>query len=132
VEIDEQKLTPREQQYLAHVRRAQERGISLDGYCKELGLNPRALYSTRRDMVHKGLLPRVRAPKGEPEKRDRTKKSSGKFAAVRVATPRLPARTESGVLCRVRHPSGCVLELGEWPEAAWMSKVLQGGGDASA
>jgi hypothetical protein len=132
MEIDERNLTPRERRYLEHVRSAEERGISLVAYCKERDLNPRALYSTRRDMVHKGMLPRVRAPKGAPKKRDRRKKSSGKFAAVRVATPTLSARADSGVLCRVRHPSGCVLELGEWPEAAWMSKVLQGGGDASA
>ena len=131
MEIDEQNLTPRERRYLEHVRRAQERGISLVAHCKELGLNPRALYSTRRDMVHKGVLPRVRAPKGAP-KRHRTKKPAGKFAAVRVAAPTLPSQTGSGVLCRVRHPSGCVLELGAWPEAAWMSKVLQGGDDASA
>ena len=128
MEIDEQKLTEREQQYLEHVRRAKERGISLVEYCAELGVKPRALYSTRRDMVRKGLLPRVRPVKGE-RRRVTSKKSS--FATVRVAA-RTPVSAEGGVVCRVRHPSGCLLELGHWPEAAWISKVLQGAGDASA
>ena len=130
MEIDEQKLTARERGYLEHVRRAKERGLSVVAYCAELGIKPRALYSTRRDMVRKGLLARVRPSK--PGRCDSRKKSSSKFASVQVAATELPSAGDSGVLCRVRHPGGCVLELGQWPTAAWMREVLEGRGDASA
>lgn len=131
MEIDEQKLTERERRYLEHVRRAKERGISLVEYCAELGIKPRALYSTRRDMVRKGMLPRVRPSR--PDRRDSTKKVPSKFAAVRVTgATSTPSRGDGAVLCRIRHPSGCVLELGQWPEAGWVSAVLEGCGDASA
>ena len=130
MEIDEQKLTARERGYLEHVRRAKERGLSVAKYCAELGIKPRALYSTRRDMVRKGLLARVRPPK--PDRSDSRKTPSSKFASVRVAAPILPTADDGGVLCRVRHPKGCVLELGQWPAAAWMREVLEGRDDASA
>lgn len=131
MEIDEQKLTERERQYLEHVRHAKERGISLTEYCAELGIKPRALYSTRRDMVRKGMLPRVR-PSSADLRNTKRKKAPSKFAAVRVTAASPSPRADGAVLCRVRHPSGCVLELGQWPEAAWMSEVLEGRSDASA
>jgi len=131
MEIDEQKLTERERQYLEHVRHTKERGISLTEYCAALGIKPRALYSTRRDMVRKGMLPRVR-PSSLDGRDTRRKKAPSKFAAVRVTSGSASSRGDGAVLCRVRHPSGCVLELGQWPEAAWMSEVLEGRSDASA
>jgi hypothetical protein len=127
METNGQELKPREQAYLEHVRRAKEQGLTLKDYCEKLGLNVRSLYGVRRDLMEKGILPRVLAPKTQTKTRA---KASGKFVAVRVAT--LPEAGGGEPACRVRHPSGWLIECSRMPEAAWVSELLQGGGDASA
>lgn len=121
MEANQPKLTPREQAYLEHVRRAREQGVTLVEYCQKLGLKPRALYGVRRDLVRKGVLPRTRKTK---------KAGPGQFVAVRVTAA--PATSHNGCVCRVRHPSGWVMECGSWPSAAWMAELMKGGEDAAA
>jgi len=106
----------------ASVSRAKEKGLTLTAYCQRLGLNVRSLYSVRRELVDKGVVPRTLAPKSK-------KGRPGKFVAVRVATP---AANGAELVCRVRHPSGVTIECGRWPEAAWLSELMKGGADASA
>ena len=120
MEGDQSKLTLREQEYLEHVRRAREQGVTLVRYCETAGLKVRTLYGIKRYLVRKGSLPRTLAPK---------KSRQGKFVAVRVATP---AAGGHDPVCRIRHRSGWMIECGRWPEAAWVSQLLKGGGDASA
>jgi len=117
-----QELGPREQAYFEHVRQAKEQGLTLTGYCQKLGLNVRSLYSVRRDLVDKGIVPRTLAPKAK-------KARPGKFVAVRIGTP---AANGTEPVCRVRHPSGVTIECGRWPEAAWVAQLMRGGADASA
>lgn len=118
----EQKLTPREQAYLDHVRGAQKQGQSLKDYCEQLGMNVRGLYSVRRVLVQKGVLPRTLPPKTK-------KPGSGKFVAVRVAEP---GTSGAEAVCRVRHPSGWTIECGRFPEVAWVLELLKGAGHASS
>lgn len=122
MEAKQPELTAREQAYLEHVRQAKEQGLTLTAYCERLGLNVRSLYSVRRELVDKGVVPRTLAPKSK-------KGRPGKFVAVRVATP---AANGAELVCRVRHPSGVTIECGRWPEAAWLSELMKGGADASA
>lgn len=122
MEARRQELTAREQAYLEHVRQAKEQGRTLTAYCQKLGLNVRSLYSVRRELVEKGIVPRTLAPK--------TKKARpGKFVAVRIATP---GTNGAEPVCRVRHPSGVTIECDRWPEAAWVAQLMRGGADASA
>lgn len=122
MEAKEAELKPREQAYFEHVRRAKEQGLTLKAYCQREGLNVRSLYSVRRELVDKGLVPRTLAPK-TPKQRP------GKFVAVRVAAP---GANDAQLVCRVRHPSGWTIECGRWPEAAWVVQLLKGGADATA
>lgn len=122
MEAKQAELTEREQAYLEHRRQAKEQGLTLTAYCQEQGLNVRSLYSVRRELVDKGVVPRTLAP--------RTKQTRpGKFVAVHVTTPET---NEAELVCRVRHPSGWMIECGRWPEAAWVSQLLKGASDAAA
>jgi hypothetical protein len=123
METTPQELTLREQAYVEHARQAKAQGLTLKDYCQNLGVNVRSLYGARRDMVKKGLLPRTRGSKNA------TAPERSQFVAVRVATP---ASNGSDAVCRVRHPSGWIIECGRWPEAAWVLELTQGADHAAA
>lgn len=126
MEAMQRELTPREEAYFEHVRRAKEQGSSLKEYCEKLGMNVRSLYGVRRDLVNQGVLPRTLPLKEEK----RQKKSvSGKFVAVRLTAG---GTNGAEAVCRVRHPSGWTIECGHLPEAAWVLALVRGAGDASS
>lgn len=91
-----------------HVERAQSQGQTVADYCRQTGLSVHALYSARRQLKDKGLLPGV--PKRRP-----ARKKAGKFITVSV--------TEPAVVCRVRHPAGWVIECASWPDPSWMKEL---------
>lgn len=122
MEGNQAKLTSREESYFEHVRQAKAQGLTLKGYCERLGLNVRSLYGVRRELVRKGVVPRTLAPKTSKAERSQ-------FVAIRVATP---GASDAEAVCRVRHPSGWILECLAWPEAAWVSALMQGGGHVAA
>ena len=93
-----------------HAERAQSQGQTVAEYCRQVGLSPHALYSARRKLSKGGV------PPGSPERR-RARRKPGKFIAVNVATS-LPA-----VVCRVRHPTGWVVECSSWPDPIWMREL---------
>jgi hypothetical protein len=74
----------------------------------------------------RGVLP--------PTARPRPRK--GAFVAVRVVnTPPSPSMRPSpprtGMVCRVLHASGLVIECGEWPPTAWLLSLSAGRRDAA-
>ena len=93
-----------------HAERAQSQGQTVVEYCREAGLSVHALYSARRQLKEKGVLP------GAPKRR-RLVKKPGKFVSVSVAES-VPA-----VVCRLRHPSGWVIECADWPDPNWMKDL---------
>lgn len=93
-----------------HAELAQSQGKSVVEYCRQTGLSVHALYSARRALKEKGVLP------GLPKRRQARKKP-GKFIAVSVAGS-VPA-----VVCHVRHPSGWVVECTSWPDPRWMQEL---------
>lgn len=95
---------------IEHVERAQSQGQTVADYCRQTGLSVHALYSARRQLKEKGQLPGV--PKRRP-----VRKKAGKFIAVSV-TEVTPA-----VVCRVRHPTGWVVECASWPDPSWMQQL---------
>ena len=90
-----------------HVERAQSQGQTVAEYCRQTGLRPHALYSARRQLRKNGALP------GSPKRRQ-AKRKPGKFIAVSVTEP-VPV-----VVCRVRHPTGWVIECASWPDPSWL------------
>lgn len=122
MEINQPKFTAREQAYFEHVRRSKAQGLTLAAYCQRHGLNATTLYSIRRDLVKQGKLARTMAPRSKTT-------SAGKFVAVRVAPP---VMNDAAPVCRIRHRSGWTVECSQWPQAAWMAALVQGGDDAAA
>jgi transposase-like protein len=118
-----EELTAGERRYLEHVRRAGSQGMELSQYCRSVGLNPFSLYSMRRQMRRKGLLaPAQQAASAAGAKEPRV---PGRFVAVRVGEPAVPAAaTAAGLVCRLRHPSGWMIECGSWPESSWVQALV--------
>ncbi len=93
-----------------HVERAQSQGQTVAESCRQTGVSVHALYSVRRQLREKGVLP------GAPKRRPARRKAS-KFIAVSV-TEATPA-----VVCRVRHSTGRVIECASWPDPSWMKEL---------
>jgi hypothetical protein len=105
-------LTAAEQRYLEHAEAARGEGVSLRQYYRAAGLSEASLYGVRRKLIRKGIVAaRYRRP-------DRGAKKADPFVAVQMST------TSSGPMCRLRHPSGWVIECTQWPETNWMAALL--------
>jgi hypothetical protein len=117
-------LTGREREYLEHLRQAQAQKLTLAQYCRARGLRAQSLYSVSSKLASKGnLVHRTGAIIAKPPQ------ASDQFVAVRVA----PAATNgAGAVCRLRHPSGWTIECANWPQASWMSALVQGGDHAAS
>jgi len=112
-------LTPGERQFLDRMREAEKEGVSLQDYFRSRGLSLPAMYAVRSRLIEKGRIPSPRA------KRPRATRPSapGTFAAVRVAPP--PAITGQGRGgCRLRSPSGWVIECDGLPEISWVERLM--------
>ena len=114
----QRKLTRREQEWLAHLRRAQARKMPLAQYCRARGLSVQSLYNLRHQLSDKS---------GRRRAASATKKSkpADKFIAVRVAA----AATPAGAACRV-HLKGWVIECTSLPPTAWLTGLMAGDADA--
>jgi hypothetical protein len=124
-----ESLTEREQEALEHMRKAQELGTSLKEYASRFGLDVKKLYQLRKPLVRKGALgpARKEAKAQEPHRAD---KASALVPVRIVSSGAMPGSTP--VACRLMHPSGWVIECGEFPPATWMAAVLSGGAHAAA
>ncbi|MGA9645574.1 MAG: hypothetical protein WBQ76_06615 [Candidatus Korobacteraceae bacterium] len=109
-------LTPAERRYIEHARACESQGVSLLQYYRDNGLSVYTLYNIRRRLIQKGVLPRRRSARIAPGK-------PGRFIAVRVAGP---SSGVTGPICRLRHPSGWVIECASLPDAQWLSALMAG------
>jgi hypothetical protein len=109
-------LTERQRFWLEHVRRARESGQTLKAYARAQSISVSGLYAASSRFA------RPRDVRGVPAK---ARGPHSAFVAVRLA---------AGVAsCRLRHPSGWVLELERLPEPDWLATLLaRAGADASA
>lgn len=103
-------LTRAERRFLERAAEAQQQGVTLEQYYRASGLSIGWLYNIRRQLQGKGVV----VP--EPSARSAVV-TSGKFVEVCV---RPGTRSEGSAVCRVRHPSGWVIECASWPEVSWM------------
>jgi hypothetical protein len=105
-------LSPVEKDLLEHLEAAKSQGVPLSQYCRTAALNVSLLYNIRRQLVKRGVLPRQRAVAKPVSKKA--------FVAVRVTPPTVA----SGGACRLRSPSGWVIECASWPESSWMRDLM--------
>jgi len=116
---EKRELTLGEQRYMERAREAEEEGISLNAYYRAHGLSLNMLYKVRRQLVQKGILPPLR-------ERQEAESAAGKLVPVRVTGVWGRAGSEApGAVCRVRHPSGWMIECGTWPEPTWLAGLME-------
>jgi len=112
LEVVNDKLTDRERECLKHIRQARERGMSFAEYCCSAGRKANEWHGVRHGMVKKKLLP---PGSGARPKSVRSRRKPVGFIPVRVESSS-GIGSSIGMLCRVRHPSGCIIECASWPE----------------
>lgn len=120
LEVASEKLTERERECLKHFRQAREGGVSFAEYCRSGGLKANEWHAVRHGMVVKGLMP---PGQGGGAKKKPSKKKRARFIPVRVESSGVTV-TSAALACRVRHPSGCVIECVSWPDPSWMMGLL--------
>ena len=120
LDVASEKLTERERECLKHFRQAREGGLSFAEYCRSSGLRANEWHAVRHGMVLKGLMP---PGQGGGPKKKRLGKKRARFIPVRVKSCGVPVASAT-LACRVRHPSGCVIECVSWPDPSWMMGLL--------
>lgn len=121
------ELTDKQRTALAALQGAQAEGIGLSAYARAHGLNARQLHDSVVALRRRGVLPTT----------DRPRPRKGAFVAVRVVnTPpsssMRPLPPCTGMVCRLIHASGMVIECGEWPPASWLLSLALGPRDATS
>jgi hypothetical protein len=106
--VDE--LSEKERACLEHHRRAQTLGISFAEYCRERDLKVNQWYWVRSGLMRKGVI--ASDAKAEADK-------PAGFAPVRIK----PSASQT-TACRIRHPSGWVIECDSFPQAQWLSDLI--------
>jgi hypothetical protein len=121
LEVASEKLTERERECLKHFRQAREGGVSFAEYCRSSGLKANEWHAVRHGMVARGLMPPGQGggPRKKPSRRKRAR-----FIPVRVESSCVTVAS-AALACRVRHPSGYVIECVSWPDPSWMRELLR-------
>jgi hypothetical protein len=109
------RLTDKQRVALEAVEGATAAGLGLNAYAQANGLNVRQIYDSMAALRKHGLLPPTSTP--------RLRRCKAAFVAVDVVSGR-PTQSRGGVVCRLLHPSGLVIECGEWPPAMWLSSMM--------
>jgi hypothetical protein len=115
-------LTRAERRYLERVAEAQEQGLTLEEYYRASGLSVGWLHNIRRQLQGKGVAVPEPTAQGAAA-------TSGKFVEVWV---RPQTRSEGSTVCRLRHPSGWVIECASWPPGSWLAECFGGARHAAA
>lgn len=120
LEVTSEKLTERERTCIEHFRQAAERGGGFAEYCRSNGLKANEWHAVKHGMMLKGLL-----RSGRPPAAKRSKGKHSRFVSVQVARSGSPIPVGAPA-CRVRHPSGWVIECASLPEARWLAALMAG------
>ena len=107
-------LTRAERRYLERAAEAREQGVTLEQYYRASGLSVGWLHNIRRQLQGKGVVVPEPTSGGAAS-------SSGAFVQVCVAAA---ARSEGSAVCRLRHPSGWVIECVSWPPGSWLAECF--------
>jgi len=115
------EMTAKQRVAAEALQAARAAGMALTEYARAHGLNARQVHDSISALRRSGALP--------PTERPRKRKSQ--FVAVRVVEPARPSSAAAGIVCRVIHSGGVVIECGQWPPAAWLSSLASGRMDAA-
>ena len=94
------RLTPRQREWLGHLRAVARGGETVRGYAKRHGLSEHALYQAAKDLRQRGALPASRGRRSEQKR--------PMFVKVSPAVHTPPGRAWSA-----RLPNGVVIEGAE-------------------
>jgi hypothetical protein len=112
-----ENLTPGGRRFLERQQEADREGVTLPEYYRSHGLSLRMLHSVRRGLVSKGVLPgacgggAASKPAAPP----------GGFVEVKLSALALAAPRTS---CRLRSPSGWLIECDRLPEPSWLAALM--------
>ena len=125
----DETLTQKQREAVEALEGARQAGVPLSDYAKAKGLAARPVYDAIAALRRRGALPGT----DRPHKR---KRKSG-FVAVRVRSSSVEAAqigraASAGMVCRLVHASGLVIECGEWPPATWLSALMAERRDVTA
>jgi hypothetical protein len=109
------RLTDKQRVALEAVEAAKAAGLGLNAYAQTNGLNVRQIYDAMAALRKHGLL--------SPTSTPRLRRRKSAFVAVDVVSER-PPQSRAGMVCRLIHPNGLVIECGEWPPAMWLSSMM--------
>jgi hypothetical protein len=113
-----EELTLGQQRFMERMQEAQNEGVALPDYYRAHGLSMAMLYKVRRQLVQKGIVPPTR---------EQEQMVSGPEKFVQVRVPESPGGAEltvRGPVCRLRHPSGWLIECGMWPQPQWLLQLM--------
>lgn len=117
------EMTEKQRAAVAALDGAHREGKTLSDYAKAHGLAIWALYNALACLRRKGVLPKS------------TRRARGKFVAVRVMpkgpTPVPERAVVGGMICRIVHRDGFVIECGQWPPPAWLTALARESTDAA-
>jgi hypothetical protein len=122
----ERELTELQRKAMSALQAARTAGVGLSAYARANGMNVRQLHDAVTGLRKRGLIPATK----------RARRGSGAFVAVKVVdspsrgleVARLP---RGGMVCRLVHVAGFVIECGEWPPAPWLLSLGAGQRDAA-
>ena len=119
-------LTVMQRTAMEALQAARAARIGVSAYAKAHGLNARQVHDSIAALRRRGVLP--------PTDRPRRRKDA--FVAVQVvnalrSSPMTASPPRAGMVCRMVHASGLVIECGDWPPAAWLMTLMSGQRDAA-
>ncbi len=119
-------LTEKQRTAMAAAEAARAAGVTLIGHCRAQGLNVREVYDAIAALRRSGVLPKA----------EKSRHRRGEFVAVRVVKTRQPSPAMmprgTGMVCRLVHAGGLVIECGEWPPTGWLLSLTSGLRDAAS
>jgi transposase-like protein len=119
------ELTDKQRAAMVALQEARASGTGLSACARTHGLNARQVHDSISALRRRGALP--------PTDRPRPRKTA--FVAVRMVNATRSSQTMSprpGMVCRLIHAGGLVIECGEWPPAAWLLSLASGQRDAAS
>jgi hypothetical protein len=118
-------LTEKQRTAMTAAEAARTAGLTLIAHCRAHGLNVREVYDAIAALRRSGVVPKA----------ERSRRRKGEFVAVRVLKTHhqgpaiVPPGT--GLVCRLVHASGLVIECREWPSVGWLVSLTSGLRDAA-
>jgi hypothetical protein len=96
--------------------------VSVAEYARSFCVDAKELYSAKQALIRKGVLPSRGGDEDEDGAAGETPRSD--FVPVKVSLSHAPILGDT--MCRIRLPSGVVIECAGFPPTAWLMALLAG------